>query len=195
MFVNSIDTKEIFTRPDGEVIRDLTQTMFELKNKNHTAYSIYKVPKDYVMRPDLISKAVYNNSIYAEIILKYNGISNPFSINEGDLILIPDLESATSQIKQIGKGSATDAAARIRNSYKYIDPTKVPGKNNEAESYNNRHIVAGAAGALPPNLAEEGTTQVTYRNGRAYFNQGADTCLKSGISSGEFLTKVIQNRK
>ena len=94
MFVNSIDTKEFFIRPDGEKIRDLTQTMFELKSKNYISYNVYKVPKDYVMRADLISKSVYNNSLYAEIILKYNGISNPYSIDEGDVILIPDLNSS-----------------------------------------------------------------------------------------------------
>ena len=86
MFKYSVDNKPFFTIPDGEKVRDLTQTIFELKNRNYVAYNVYKVPKEYRMRPDLISKSVYNDSAYAEIILKYNGISNPFSINQGDVI-------------------------------------------------------------------------------------------------------------
>jgi len=194
MFNNSLDSKEFFVKSDGTKIRDLTQTMLELKDKTYPSYNVYRVPKDYVMRPDLISKAVYNNSLYAEIILKFNGISNPFSIDEGDLVLIPDLQSAKNKIKELTKGSGTSAADRIRNTYKYLDPLKMPKKNDVLNAYNQRQIVAAPANALPPNLAEEGTSQVTIRNGRAYFD-GVDTCLKSGVSSAEFLKTVIENRK
>ena len=114
MFKSSIDTKPFFTRPDGTVIRDLTQGIFNLKSKDYVSYNVYRVPKDYVMRPDLISKAVYNNSLYAEIVLKYNGISNPFTIDEGDLILIPDLESAQSKIREGGGNNGESKADKIR---------------------------------------------------------------------------------
>lgn len=194
MFVNSIDTKEIFTRPDGQKVRDLTQTMLELNNRNYTSYNVYKVPKDYVMRPDLISKSVYNNSLYTEIILKFNGISNPFSINEDDIILIPDLDSAKDKIKEIGKGSSESMAKQIRDTYKYLDPLKIPKKNEVNKQYSERQIVSTDDESLPPNIAEEGTSQITYRRGRVYFGEGVESCLKSGISTGEFLTKVIENR-
>ena len=212
MFVNSIDTKPFFTRSDGVKIRDLTQTMFELKNREYIAYNVYKVPKEYVMRPDLIAKSVYNNSLYAEVILKYNGISNPFSINEGDIILIPDLDSAKSRIKISGDNKSENKATKIRNSYKYIDPLKKPKKSDkkELQKFDERLIGGGGGGTgddagddagggegglLPPNFAEEGTSQVTYRNGRVYFGEGVETCLKNGISTSEFLTNVIKNRK
>ena len=45
----------------------------------------------YVARPDLISLAVYGDDKYADLICKYNGISNPFEINENDVIYIPSL--------------------------------------------------------------------------------------------------------
>lgn len=195
MFINSLDTKELFERPDGMKVKDLTQTMFELKNRNYTAFNVYRVPKDYVMRPDLISQAVYNNTLYAEIILKFNGISNPFSINEGDIILIPELSSAKNKIKESGGGSGTTQADKIRNTYKYLDPLKIPKKGEELKKFDERQIVDAPNGSLPPNLAEEGTSQLTYRGGRVYFGEGAETCLKNGMSTGEFLTKIIENRK
>jgi len=56
------------------------------------SYSLYKVSKSHVARPDLISKVVYGVDIYGDFICKVNGISNPFEINEGDIIIIPDLD-------------------------------------------------------------------------------------------------------
>jgi hypothetical protein len=170
--------------------------MFDLKTRDYIAYEVYRVPKDYVMRPDLISKAVYNNDLYAEIIMKYNGISNPFTINEGDLILIPDLDSAKAKIKEGGNEAGESKASKIRNSYKYIDPLKKPTAKDKSElqKYNDRQIVDTPGGSLPPNFAEEGTEQLTYRNGRVYFGEGAETCLKNGLSTSEFLTNVIKNK-
>jgi len=191
MFQFSVDNKPFFTRPDGEKIRDLTQSIFDLKNRNYVAYNVYRVPKEYAMRPDLISKSVYNNSMYAEVILKYNGISNPFSINEGDIILIPDLDSAKQKFKTPGVGSEIDRAQKIRDSYKYIDPLKKPVKTDNLMKFDERQIPNGA---LPPNISEEGASPIIRRGGRVYFGEGVETCLKSGMSASEFLTTVINNR-
>jgi hypothetical protein len=191
MFLNSLDKKPVFTRPDGIEVKDLTASMFNLKSNNYVSYNIYKVPKEFVMRPDLISAAAYNNTIYAEIILKYNGISNPFSIQEGDMILIPNLDSVQTIITP-EKGTDADGSKLIRDSYKYIDPTKIPKISND---FQNRQIVGGAKeGALPPNMAEEGETQIIYRNGRVYFAENVATCLQNGMSSAEFLTNVIKSK-
>lgn len=195
MFVNSIDTKPIFTKPDGVVIRDLTQTMLNLKSTSYVTYKLYKVPKEYRMRPDLISRSVYNNSLYAEIILKYNGISNPFTINEDDVILIPDLNDAQQKILTPKEVEQESKAEKIRNAYKYIDPLKIPSKGEALKQYNQRQIVDVPADALPPNFAKPGESQVTYRGGRVYFGAGVETCLENGISTGEFLTNVINNKR
>lgn len=192
MFLNSLDKKPSFVRPDGIEIKDITSSMFNMNNGSYIKYNVYKIPKEFEMRPDLISGAVYNNSLYAEVILKYNGISNPFSIKEGDLILIPALDSIQGIIAK-PKGSEVDGAKTIRNSYKYIDPLKIP-KNDT--SFSNRQIVGGAEeGALPPNISKEGEPQITYRNGRVYFGQGVDTCLQNGMTQSEFLTTVIKSKK
>ena len=73
MFLNSIDKKPLLVKDDGNVIRDLTQSMFTFKTNNYISYQAYKVPTEYAMRPDLIAQSVYNNTLQAEFILKYNG--------------------------------------------------------------------------------------------------------------------------
>ena len=153
------------------------------------------------MRSDLISQSVYNNTLYAEFILKYNGISNPFSIDQGDIVLIPSLDTAKKNTKKSGEASENSDSKRIRNSYKYIDPTKAPGKNEELAKFEDRNLDGKkdelSDGALPPNIAQEGEDGITYRNGRVYFGEGIgeSACLKNGMSSSEFLTKVIKSRK
>jgi len=191
MFKNSIDDKPNFKRSDGIEIKDLTASMFNLKGNNYVSYNIYRVPKEFAMRPDLISAAAYNNTKYAEIILKYNGISNPFSIQEGDIILIPNLDSVQASIST-QRGTDADGSKLIRNSYKYIDPTKNPKLNDD---FQNRQIIGGAQpGDMPANMAEDGEAQITYRNGRVYFGADVQTCLQNGMTVSEFLTNAIKNK-
>ena len=40
------------------------------------------------MRPDLISKDAYGDSMYADIICKLNGV-NPFEMNSGMVLILP----------------------------------------------------------------------------------------------------------
>lgn len=54
--------------------------------------SLLVVNKYYVARPDLISLAVYGDDQYADLLCKINGISNPFELNENDVIIIPHVE-------------------------------------------------------------------------------------------------------
>jgi len=201
MFLNSLDRKPLFQKPDGTIIRDLTQTMFDFRTNDYFNFSIYRVPFDYQMRPDLISQAMYNNTLYTEYILKYNGISNPFTIDQGDVIAIPNLDSAKKNTKTQSDVIEGSDAKRIRNSYKYIDPTKIPKKDGALSEFDNRNLSKKrdqiSDGALPPNIAQEGERGITYRNGRVYFGEGIgeSACLKNGMSSAEFLTKVIKTRK
>jgi len=198
MFLHSIDRKPLFQKPDGTVIRDLTQTMFDFKTNDYFNFSIYRVPFDYQMRPDLISQAMYNNTLYTEYILKYNGISNPFTIDQGDVIAVPNLDSAKSNTKSRSDELEGSDAKRIRNSYKYIDPTKIPKRDGNIDEFDNRNLNKKLSdGALPPNIAEEGEKGITYRNGRVYFgeNIGESACLRNGMSSAVILTKVIKTRK
>lgn len=46
----------------------------------------------YVARPDLISLAIYGDDKYGDIICKLNGISNPFELNENDILFIPSID-------------------------------------------------------------------------------------------------------
>ena len=53
-------------------------------------YQIIKVSREYIARPDLLSKHFYGTVDNADIICKINGISNPFELNENMYLIIPE---------------------------------------------------------------------------------------------------------
>lgn len=77
-----------------DTVYNLLDSTFELP-KSGFSFNIFEVTKDYVARPDLISYDIYGTDFYADIICKLNGISNPFELNEGDILIIPSLSYIT----------------------------------------------------------------------------------------------------
>ena len=47
------------------------------------------VDEDQLGRPDLIALKYYSNQKLTDMLLKFNGVSNPFSLNTGDVIEVP----------------------------------------------------------------------------------------------------------
>jgi len=88
-----LNKKPILTN-NNETYIDLLPNTF-----NSTSYitgSFLVVNQYYVARPDLISLAVYGDDQFGDIICKVNGISNPFELNENDIIYIPSPDSLSS---------------------------------------------------------------------------------------------------
>lgn len=71
----------------NEDVLNLLDTTFTIPYSYQ--YNIFEVTKDYIARPDLISYDAYGDSMYADILCKLNGISNPFELNEGMTLIIP----------------------------------------------------------------------------------------------------------
>lgn len=202
MFTNTIDKKPIINDKNNNIIRDLTKSIFNFSNVNFIGTSVYRVPKGYEMRSDLISQSTYNNTLYAEFILKYNSISNPFTIAPDDIILIPVLDDFKEHVNIVTFNNVNNLENRIRNKYKYIDPTKIPKIDSNISKFNNRNLAETVKTTetrketLPPNITKTDDLGITHRNGRVYFGEtiGESACLKNGMSSSEFLTKVIKRK-
>lgn len=53
-------------------------------------FNLFEVKEEkYIARPDLISLDAYGDPVFADIICKLNGISNPFELNIGMILIIP----------------------------------------------------------------------------------------------------------
>ena len=71
---------------DEDVI-NLNDSTFKIPQSYQ--YEIIELDEKYIARPDLLSLDVYGDTIYSDLLCKLNGISNPFEMNKGMLIIVP----------------------------------------------------------------------------------------------------------
>lgn len=62
-------------------------------------YEILEVTEKYLARPDILSKDIYGDVMYSDLICKLNGISNPFELNVGTILVIPSPDCITEFMK------------------------------------------------------------------------------------------------
>jgi len=188
MFENSIDKKSIIVINNEEII-DLTKSCFNEKKSENIIYSVRKVPYNMIMRMDLISYAQYGTDEYTDLLLKYNDISNPFTLNYNDIIYIPSMETIANDIATPEVISKENNAKLVRNYHKYIDKTKAP--NTVGSQKNEIKIDKNYTEA---NLSQEDTSPIVLRNGRMYFGNNSNVeCSTNGISASDFEIQKIEN--
>jgi hypothetical protein len=146
----------------GIGILDLTRASLSFGNINLKISQFYRVPEDAQMRPDLICLQGYGNLTNIGSLMKTNGISNPFSIDTGTLLAIPDadgLDAAFDQKKMtISSGNTTDnpnTAFRKSQENKAFKTSDSRKKFIEQQSKAKNPI----AEPLPPNLLQDGEVQ------------------------------------
>ena len=185
MFTNTIDKKNTYTNNDGIELVDLSDSIFNSNLKAVTC-SFYKVTKEMQMRPDLLSIASFGEDTYAEMIVKYSEICNPFAIEEDDVIAVPSLNSIYNEVKDVILSNNTEDEGTynlVKNYHKYIDKSKVPsnmgsqtspvqGNKNATQNKN----ISGTEGnssvgnsPVEPNMANNGNSGISIINGRIYF--------------------------
>jgi hypothetical protein len=186
----------------GESIRDLTYPSIRY-NYNPSIEGIVVMNNQLVMRPDLVSRAGYGSTDLWDMILKYNGYSNPFAIDFDDIFLVPALVDMREQLTPSG---AQDVIAdTVRKQYIDVskkaknDPrlTESEKKRREAQRQLAEGIGVQAVNNLPPNIAEEGDREIVIRAGKVYFgpdiSKGKQEC-ETPLTKSEFIAKLIKNR-
>ncbi len=212
MFVYTIDKKPEITDLKGNTIVDFIKPLFNKESTGVADYQIMRVDAEkYQMRPDLISMAMYGDIDEAEYILKFSGISNPFSLDKDDILKIPNDQEVYGMMAVNSPDEDTtntvDTAAEIRHNFKYYDPELNP-YNKNGQSYRdleNKKIPSGiidkgkivnkTGNIMVPYISEDGRTAVTIRNGKVYFGEdsGLNMASSEKISQVANITSTIQN--
>lgn len=60
------------------------------------SFNLFEVTDEYIARPDLISLDAYGDTMYADVICKINGVSNPFELNIGMSLILPTPDQITN---------------------------------------------------------------------------------------------------
>ena len=123
MFQYSLDSKPIIIDRNGNQIVDLCKSMFTRNAGQIESYTVRKMTNFYEMRPDLVANAEYGNTESAEFILKFSGISNPFTLSNEDILMIPNEGEAISKTTQVEADHEENDVReqQVRNFYKYVN--------------------------------------------------------------------------
>lgn len=132
-------------------------TMLFVKNIAVIAYHL--VTEDEAMRIDKISQKYYSNSFSFDRILKWNGISNPFSIAPGMILEIPDLNGQTFKWEK---------PLEIENPVRqqFLDTkrmSKADAKRVEFLKNRSSNKPNGSKQNLPPNMLKTGERDVVIK--------------------------------
>ena len=184
------ENKNLFTKPNGDTVVDLIRRAVSFINIRSNFGKRYVVTEDDVMRPDLIAYYFYQDSSFVDLLLKYNGYSNPFALNVGDIIRIPD----SSTLTQFGtKPTLSDlGASRKKKSNIVIAPKTKKDKARVDFLLNKQNAVP----PVPPNVALDSGVKVT--NGRIVFGADVTNVKKQDcpdpISRTKLKETLIKNR-
>jgi len=169
-----MNLKQIVTKTNyygvDKMVTDLTEPTLKpnFANPNFVIARTVIVNDEYAMRPDLISMFAYGTDIHTDIILKFNGISNPFSINEGDLLLIPKLDGAKTMYIQPkpSKKEIEDVKRAYIDKNRFSKPTeeRLAKLKQLAESKAN-----GSITITPSNKLKPGESAITTKAGALIF--------------------------
>jgi hypothetical protein len=168
-----------------KTVTDLTEPTLkpDFSSVRFNVDRVVEVTDDYAMRPDLISYFAYGTDLYTDIILKANGIANPFSIKSGDIILIPNLENFKYFYKKpmaTNKEIEEVKRAFIDNA-RFSKPTEERLKKLQQLANSKKN---GSPTITPSNKLKPGESAVTTKAGALIFAEYKSKQSKSQIKNG-----------
>ncbi len=185
---------------NNEKIIDLTTRSY--KQIEDAEYSgRYIVDSKLVMRPDLLSYEIDGNLDFTYL-LKTNMISNPFTLDLDDIILVQNSgDILTVSAKDIDVDNNDD----VRNFY--VNPDKISEPDPKIEKIRKKFEELQRMGAdspapsknnLPPNFNEFGEGEVEIIGNKVRFAPGvarnSSECSTEPISKATLISQVLKNK-
>jgi hypothetical protein len=148
-------------------IWDLTRSSMTFKNINLEFQRYMVVSEEFQMRPDQLAFQAYSSEDYSGSLMKINGISNPFALQEGDMVVAPtkasidaSFNSKEASIKANEGGTNPNQKFRDSQEQKRF---KVSDSRQKFLEQRNRAKNAPSQ-VLPPNVMQEGERQTVRTN-------------------------------
>jgi hypothetical protein len=91
--------KEIYSNWLQDYVINLGDSTFNIPESYQ--YEIIEITERYIARPDILSYDVYGDTLYSDLLCKLNGISNPFELNKGMLVIIPSPDCIMDFMKDV----------------------------------------------------------------------------------------------
>ena len=164
MRIPTIDKKPMIIK-DGVEMVDFAEPTFipDWDSKFFAVTRRIIVTPEYDMRPDLLSFALYGTDDHVDILLKVNEYSNPLSVREGDLIVVPSVRQAENFYKIPESYEPDD---KVDN--KYLDTNKKSKQDKNrlaALAQISKSVKNGSTENRRPNELKTGESNISLNNG------------------------------
>lgn len=171
---------------ENEYILDFTESSISF-SENLTILTVFLVTNEYAGRPWLISKLFYFSNDYTDMLCFFNGISNPYTLEEGYKLIIPTLDSLRKMVKDNTKTEAQEKSKKdFSSKLTQRDKNRINQLLSQFEPNGNPDI-------RTPNLAPAGQPEFQVVNGKIIF--GTNTSLtkcKAPLSPTQSKSEAIR---
>ena len=188
-----LSKKRSLTKTAREIITDLIYSTFKFPESNANS-GLAAVGDNEEMRPDLVANRIYGDQSKWDVLLKYNGISNPFSINVGDLLYaLPfgTIDTAYKSPRIIEERTQLNDVVRDLK----VSPKDKNRLNNLADK---KAITTGKDGKLPPNINKAGDKNVKIKDGKLILGEDVTSVNKENcpipISRARLQTALLKDK-
>jgi hypothetical protein len=190
-----LQIKKLFKKTNGDEVIDLTRRSVSFNGVREGQGRTYVVEEEAVMRGDLIAKIAYQTRSFLCLLLKYNLISNPFSIDLNDTLKIPDSTVLSSLKKEAvninGSNENWTTSTRKKKKVSFITPKTKQDKNR----LDYLQQVSGTQ-VVPPNVAKD--TSVKVVGGKIVFGTDVTSVKKEDcpdpISRTKLQAALLKNK-
>ena len=172
--------KSVFTKANGDKVIDLISSTFKFNRDGASLGPVLVLP-DEAMRPDKLAERIYGNHERWDLILKFNGVSNPFSLDSDTLLLAPG-DFALDKMVTTPKVVPDKGGERGKtNSEKTVNAkTKKDQKRLDSLKKKIKEVT-------PPNVNMTGESNIKIVNGRVIF--GSNVSTSESLNKNKSLTR------
>lgn len=146
----------------GEFYYDLTAPSF-IYSAELGVKALHYVMQDQVGRVDKISELYFGNSEFIDAILVVNNIFNPFSLEEGEILIIPNLERPDIVYQKPNTATRPNSVQ---------EPFTDTGRQTQKDQSRIQRLLekakekkAGVNTPLPPNMLQPGQATKIFKDG------------------------------
>ncbi len=178
--------KNIFTKENGDKVIDLISSTFDFSKSSGISEGYIRIKEEEAMRPDLIAVRIYSEQSNYEALLKYNGISNPFSLAPGELLFAPPYTTIEKMYVPPKEILEKGVEKKAQNEDKLLAPKTVKDtKRLDALKDKVKEIV-------PPNVNTAGNKNVKVKDGKVIFGEDVTTFNKDNCPVPISRARLIQ---
>jgi hypothetical protein len=178
MNVKSLTLKnKLIIDKTGEGYWDLTAPSF-IYDSDLGVKALHYVTVDQIGRIDKISEKYFGSGEFVDALCVVNNIFNPFSLDEGDILVIPNLSRKDLVYKRPNPASRPNATQEA-----YVDT----GRQSEKDQARIQRLIekaksseAGVKQPMPPNMLQPGQEAKTLGGGKIQLGTNLPTRKSKG---------------